>query len=54
MQKEIKFALRKNGGYIYIPSSLGGRSISGGRQAGRQVGSEMKIFMIRQLKFSEF
>ena len=35
---EINFALGKNGGYIV--SSLGGRSISMGRQAG----SEMKIF----------
>ena len=40
---EIKFALRKNGGYI--PSSLGGRLISVGRQAG----SEIKI-----LRFDDF
>ena len=32
---EMNFALGKNGGYI--PSSLGGRSISVGRQSGRQV-----------------
>ena len=31
---EINFALGKNGGYI--PSSLGGRSISVGRQAGSE------------------
>ena len=37
---EINFALGKNGGYI--PSSLGSRSISVGRQAG----SETKIFAI--------
>ena len=30
----INFALGKNGGYI--PKSLGGRSISVGRHAGRQ------------------
>ena len=36
MQTEINFALGKNGGYI--PSSLGGMSISVGGQAGRQAG----------------
>ena len=41
---EINFVLGKNGGYI--PSSLGGRSISVGRQEGRQAGSETKIFVI--------
>ena len=53
---EINFALGKNGGYI--PSSLGGRLISVGRQAGRQggrqAGSEIKIYAIQQLQFSEF
>ena len=39
---EINFALGKNGGYI--PSSLGSRSISVGRHAGRQAGSETKNF----------
>ena len=34
MRMEINFALGKNGGYI--PNSLGGRSISVGRQAVRQ------------------
>ena len=38
------FTLGKNEGYI--PSSLGGRSISVGRQAGRQAGSETKNFVI--------
>ena len=47
---EINFVLGKNGGYI--PSSLGGRSISVGRQ---QAGSESdKLFAIQQLQFSEF
>ena len=49
---EINFSLGKNGGNI--PSSLGGRSISVGRQAGRQAGgqagrqagSETKNFVI--------
>ena len=45
---EISIALGKNEGYI--PSSLGGRLISVGRQAGRQAGSETKIFTIRQLQ----
>ena len=52
MWMEINFAQGKNGGYI--PSSLGGRSISVSRQAGgraggrvcRQAGSEMKNFVI--------
>ena len=52
MQTEISFALGKNGGYI--PSSLGGRSISVGRQACRLAGSKMKVLVIRQLQFSEF
>ena len=34
MWTKINFALGKNGGYI--PCSLGGRSISVGRQAARQ------------------
>ena len=41
---EINFVLGKNGGNI--PISLGGRSISVGRQAGRQADSETKIFVI--------
>ena len=45
MRTEINFALGKNGGYI--PSSLGGRSISVGRQAGSKTA-------IQQLQFSEF
>ena len=49
MQTEINFALGKNGGYI--PSSLGDKSISVGRQA---IVNEMEIFMIPQLQFSEF
>ena len=36
----VRFFLQKHGGYI--PNSLGGSSISVGRQAG----SEMKIFAI--------
>ena len=40
VQTEISFALGKNGGYI--PSSLGGRSIS----VGRLEGSKMKVFVI--------
>ena len=46
---EINFALGKNGGYI--PSSLGGRSISLGRQT---VSGWDKKFVIWQLQFSEF
>ena len=49
---EINFALGKNGGYV--PSSLGGRSISVGRQEGSQAGSETKNFAIRRLQFSGF
>ena len=41
MRTEINFELGKNGGYV--PSSLGGRSISVDRQAG----SEMKIAVVR-------
>ena len=53
MWMEINFALAKNGGYM--PSSLGGRSIiSVGRQWVSKSVSEMKIFAIRQLQFSEF
>ena len=48
MRTDINIALGKNEGYI--PSSLGGRSISVGRQAV----SEIKFFAIRQLQFSEF
>ena len=48
VRTEIKIVLGKNGGYM--PSSLGVRLISVGRQAG----SETKIFAIRQLQFSEF
>ena len=44
----INIALGKNG--CYMLSSLGGRSISVGRQAL----SQMKNFAIRQLQFSEF
>ena len=56
MRTEISFVLGKNGGYI--PSSLGDRLISVGRQAGMQVGRQAgrqlnEKFMIRQLQFSE-
>ena len=44
MDTEINFALGKNGGYIL--SGLGSKSISVGRQTGRQAGSETKIFAI--------
>ena len=44
---EINIALGKNEGYM--PNSLGGRLISVERQAG----SEMKIFTIQQIQFSE-
>ena len=43
VQTEINIALENNEGYMR--SSLGGRSISVGRQAG----SETKIFAIQQL-----
>ena len=39
MWTEINIALGKN--EYYMPSSLGSRSISVGRQSGRQAGSEM-------------
>ena len=53
MRTEINFALEKNGGYML--SSLGGRSISVGRQAVSEWVSEWdEIFVIRQLQFSEF
>ena len=41
MRKEINFTLGRNGGFI--PSSLGGRSISMGRQASRQLEAMGKI-----------
>ena len=52
MQTEITLALGKNGGHM--PSSLGSTSISVGRQAVIEWVSEMKIFVIQQLQFSEF
>ena len=57
MRTEIDFALGKSQGYI--PSSIGGMSISVGKQAGRQVvsvwmsESETKIFTIRLLQPSK-
>ena len=54
MQTEINIVLGKNEGYMHMPSSLGSRLISVGRQAGRQAVSETKIFAIRQLQFSKF
>ena len=48
MQMEINIALGKNEGYM--PSSVGGKSISVGRKAG----SQAKIFTIQQLQFGEF
>ena len=48
MRTEISITLGKNEGYM--ASSLDGKSINVGRQAG----SETKIFSIPQLQFSEF
>ena len=47
---EINFALGKNGGYI--PSSLGGRSISVQRQAVRR--TFLQFEFLRFDEFSEF
>ena len=44
---KVNIALGKNGGYM--PSGLGSKLISVGRQAMNEWVSEIKIFMIQQL-----